>query len=277
MKMKWKLAPAMALSGLLIAGCGDDDDEVVGSQFDYVGDEAAFADNCAAMNYAMADPIGGFDCFAFDDASTAAVGLPTTNDMAARVAARIPAYFSPASCVSASSAGAVATVVLNQCNGPLGARNISGTFTATYGQSNGGFTLGVQATGVNINGRTGQWQVNGTATRSAASWTLAAMSSGTLTGLAGNSVNRNAQVTINWVPGSGCISADSQGSVVVNGTTYASRLSGYQRCTNACPTAGTLSLDGPNQDVSVTFDGSSSPTVTSTNGNSAELNLACGG
>jgi hypothetical protein len=278
MKMKWIAVSAMALGGLLIAGCDDEDeDELVGADYDYVGDEGAWADTCAAVNYAMADPIGGFDCFSIENASTAAQGLPTTNDMAARTAARVPGYFSPAGCVNATSAGPVATVVLNKCNGPLGTQNISGTFAATFGQSNAGFTLGLKATNVNVGGRTGQFQVNGTASQTATGWTLAVTSNGSLTGLRGNSFNRNAQATINWVPGSGCVNVDSNGSFVVNGTTYQSSLSGYQRCTGACPAAGTLSVDGPDQDVSVTFDGTSTPTATSTNGNSADLQLACGG
>jgi len=268
------IAGAVGVSALL-AGCSDDDeDELIESaDYGYVGDEAAWGDSCAAMNYAMVDPVDDFD---FVTDGTAAVGVPSAIELAAQSAAGVRAYFTPASCVTTSVSGATATVVLNQCNGPLGTQNISGTFSATFAPAGSGFTVDVNASNVNIAGRTGNWQVDGTVTPTADGWSMAVQSNGDLNALSGTSFDRTASATITWVRGSGCVAVDGQGSVVANGTTYTTNLSGYQRCTGSCPAAGTLTLDGPNRDVTVTFDGSSTPTLDSSTGVSTELQLACG-
>jgi hypothetical protein len=272
MKFDSWLASALALGCLSIAACSDEDDEFLDdADYGYVGDEASVADYCAAVNYAFADPL--------DDADfsvSAGTVPPTTNDLAARSAAAIAAYFSPASCVTATSLGPVANVVLNQCDGPLGTQDISGTFQATFGQSSNGITLDVTATDVNIGGRTAQWTVDGAATRTPTGWNLSVNSSGTLQTLNGNTVNRTANAMISWVSGSGCVSVDGQSELAVsNGASYSTALSGYQRCTGSCPSAGTLTVNGPSQQITVSFDGSSSPDTSSTTGVEGELDLAC--
>jgi hypothetical protein len=275
MRMRGTFIAGAAVVSVLVAGCSDEDeDELIDDgDYGYVGDEAAWGDTCAAMNYAMVDPVDDFD-FVTDD--TAAVGVPSAIELAAQSAAGIRAYFTPSSCVTSTVSGATATVNLNQCNGPLGTQNISGTFTATFAPTASGFTIDVNASNVNVAGRTGNWQVDASVAPTADGWSMTVQSNGDLNGLSGNSFDRNARATISWATGSGCVQVDGQGSVATNGTTYTSSLSGYQRCTGSCPAAGTLTLDGPNQDVTVTFDGSSTPSLNSSTGVSREIQLACG-
>ncbi len=274
---KLKLVSVLALGSIFAAGCGDDEeDEFVDStDFATVGFDASWVDTCVAMNYAFVDPIDDI-AFATSD-ETAQQIPPTTSDLAAMSAAGLRNYFSPSGCVTATSAAAVVNVNLNNCTGPLGMRNVSGNFQTTFARAQGGITMNVKATNVTINDRTAQWELNGTATRSGNNWSLGVTSNGTLTGANALAIGRNAQATINWVKGSGCVAVDGQDTLTVNGATFNGRLSGYQRCTGACPTAGTLFMDGPNQDVTLTFNGSSTPPISSTTGASSTLQLNCGG
>jgi|RhiMethySRZTD1v2_1073278.scaffolds.fasta_scaffold10470_10 hypothetical protein len=274
---KLKLVSVLALGSVFAAGCGDDeeDDFVASTDFSYVGYDATWADTCAAMNYAFMDPIDDVGFVTTDDVS--AQIPPTTSDLAAMSAAGLRNYFTPSGCITATSAQAVVNVNLNNCTGPLGMRNVSGNFATTFSRVQNGLAMNVKATNVTINNRTAQWELNGTATRSGNNFSLGVTSNGTLTGTNALAIGRNAQATINWTKGSGCVAVDGQDTLTANGATFNGRLSGYQRCTGACPTAGTLFLDGPDQDITVTFNGTSTPPASSTTGATSELQLTCGG
>ena len=199
--------------------------------------------------------------------------------LAARTAEGVPAYYEPAGCVNATSAGATATIVLTDCtSGPFGMRNVSGTLMATFSidTATGALSVATSSSGLRVNGRTAEFSGNATSTETPTGRSFIGNSRGAVVGNFGNRLERTSQIQVQWQPGTGCFTIDGSGDLVSDGTTYTTQLAGVQKCRGQCATAGTLTIDGPDREVVVTFDGSSTPPVTASDtSEEGTVDLAC--
>jgi hypothetical protein len=261
----------LATSVAFVAGCnGDDDDdeiEVTGPEGTVVVDEGAVADYDAAWGFAAVDTFD--DPFFVASVPTAAQIDP--NDAASQAATAAGTYFAPPGCVQASASGNVATYVLNGCTGPLGLVDVTGTVTATFTDGDGPLQVQIAGTGVTVGGV--DYSVASTAVVTADGSTRNVSLTSTT---APSGVTRNAQYDFSWTQGTPCITLDGSGTTMVDSTTTTTTISDYARCSGQCPSAGVVSTTGPNGTATLTFDGTSTPTVTDTTGAQSEITLACG-
>ena len=203
----------------------------------------------------------------------------TPEVLAARTAMGAAAYYEPSGCVNATSAGATATIVLTDCDkGPFGFRDISGTLTATFqiDAATAAISVNTSSSGLQVNGHTAAFTGTGTSTSTETGRTFTGTSTGAVEGNFGNQLSRTSQIRIDWVPGSGCFTINSSGMLEGDGTQFTSQLQDLEKCRGQCPSAGTLTLTGPERVVTVSFDGTDHPGMTATDTSErGTLDLTC--
>jgi hypothetical protein len=258
---------ALALTGACDSGTYYYDPYAYDSYYYYGYDSAYY--------YSYYDPY--YYSYYIAGAQKAAAPSATPEDLATQTATAAPTYYSPATCVNATSAGATATIALTNCaTGPLGLRNISGTLTATFSVGADGISVATSATNLVIDGKTATFNGSATSTSTATGRSLTATSNGQFTSSLGKQFTRMSQVRVDWVPGSGCATLNGNGTITGNGQSFASTLTNLQKCKDACPTAGTLALTAPNREVTVTFDGTAHPPISASDtSNTGSLDLTC--
>jgi hypothetical protein len=281
---------ALTVVGLcLVSACSDDDDydDIPEDQVyypedaaDLPADEAAIADAYVTMDYAMVDPL--YDDFYYDDLYFYELNAVSGSGMspevlAQRAAEGAPSYFVPTSCATGASDGSTATLTLNDCDSVLGGRDITGIVTATFTAKGGGYAVHISTDDLQVGAGKLSIESDATGKRSGSERSLTATSSISWTGPRGRTIERDGETTIAWTQGSGCITAQAEGTSEFAGFRYQATLSGYQRCSSECPTAGTFTWHGPmNVEITLTFDGTPSPELKLPGGVTREIQLSCG-
>jgi hypothetical protein len=243
----------------------------------------------AGLYFAAVDPVGsGFFTFA----SIEAVSTPQAS-MAATAVAQAAGTNFPNGCATATANQNAVTFNLNNCSGPLGITNLTGTVTATLNATGNGQLL-TQLTGTNVttNGATLDLNTSGVATVDAnGQKTLNATSMSTGTGPNGNSIAHAGSYTVVWPTSPGCATINAAfvgglASALEAGALDASSLAeasgvttttvtDYVACNNMCPQSGTSTTNLDGQAVTLTFNGSTTAECTSTTGQSAGLSIKC--
>jgi hypothetical protein len=263
---------SLALAALVLAGAACD-----GGTYYY--DPYAY-DSYYYYGYDTGYYYGYYDPFYYTyyrDTLQAPADPATPDTLAAQVAMSAPSYYSPASCVNATSSGGTATLVLSKCtSGPLGLPGVSGTLTATFATADNGISVTTSSSNLVIDGHAATFNGTGTSTSTATSRTFTGTSSGTFVGTTGDTYTRNSQINFDWVPGSGCATINGSGSVTGNGQSFTTMLANLQKCRDQCPTAGTLTLNAPDRVITVTFDGTATAQLAaSTTSSKGTLALKC--
>lgn len=269
------LVGALGLGGVVGTGCEDDEegyDEVVAGDVDAA---VASADYDADLAYGMTASLDDEfydDYYAGDEflLSAASRRAPLT---ARELVDTVTQYFTPSSCVSVTADDSTATAVLDDCDTELGLEDISGTLTATFTQPN---AVNIVSNGLQIEGRSLDLDLDAVGSREGSTRVLTITSTATLRGSEGT-LSRSGESELRWLPGSGCISLSSEASLLADGVAYTSELSGYERCLDECPSAGTFVLQGPGGTVfTVTFDGTDDPSILGSDGRRIDsLSLSC--
>jgi hypothetical protein len=255
-----KALSLVACCAFAFGGCSNDNDDTV------------FFVNTATMSIDAVTVANGVDAFVFFGTdSLDAVFIPGTPNRAAAAAAATAASvnkFFSASCATAVANGAVVTLTLNNCTGPLGMVAATGTVTLAYedlGDGNG-LKLTLTSNQMTANGTSLTIMetatinsVNGTRTATIHSGSSGIDANGAVVQLAGDS-------TLTWTAGSTC--ATLNGTFATNSTStgqISSAVSDLVRCAGACPT-GTIVSTGGSRTVTVTLDGKSTASFVGSSG-----------
>jgi hypothetical protein len=289
--VKLDMAFAMGIVVVATAACGDDD--TASTDTAYVAGTTVAATNDAAYAYATTDPLVNPFYLALQEGAGAASTSSSGPDQAATAAANAAGhYFTPSSCVMATAKGSDVTYNLNSCSGPLGITDVSGmlslSFSSASGVSDGGiagadagtsaesasFTL--NSTGLTINGEGALISSHGSLKRIGTDQKQVTLSSMSEFTHKGQKITNDSSSTISWTVGSQCIDMTSTGKVSTGFQTFNLKISGFRRCAAACPTKGTVRLTD-SKTVTLTLDGTSMPTYTSSDGTSGVVDLDCRG
>ncbi|MBL8603265.1 MAG: hypothetical protein JNK72_15175 [Myxococcales bacterium] len=187
------------------------------------------------------------------------------------------AQFSPAGCVVATQQGATVNYTFNNCTGPYGLVNLSGTASATFSnRTPTGWT--VTLTG-SLMANQAQLRPNATAQISYANGTRTAnvtlMGSGT--SRRGVAYQNTGSYTSTW-DGS-CFGLNGSLTANANGASVSIAVNNYRRCRGQCPEAGgSIALSNSNGDaLSIAYSGSATAQVTGGRGVTRSVRLYCGG
>jgi hypothetical protein len=186
--------------------------------------------------------------------------------------------YQPSDCVTASRVDAVITYELDNCTGPFGLANVTGTITVTFSLVTEGIKAEAVATGLFVGGST--MDINATGIYSVANnkQTLVVDTTGDGTGPRGVSFVRNGSYTLSWDTYAGCATLDGTWSTQVLGRTWSTTVDGFSKCQDRCPAAGgTIKYTGglSGVTVNVNFDGSATANWDTTRGEVGQIALFC--
>jgi len=240
-------------------------------------DEVAAANYDAAWSFAVSDafttPFLGAIFIKGHPRPKQAVVVFDPVAAANTIAASATTYYSPASCVTAISTGPTATLKLNSCNGPVGLTELNGTVTATFNTGGSGPQFTLTSSDLEISGVPYTLNATGIISDSNNTRTVTLNS---MSVRSNASTTRSWQGTISWTKGNPCLTVNGTGTQLLNNTTYATTMNGYERCSGQCPTAGTLTSSGPNGGTAtITFNNSATPGFTDSNGTNGAISISC--
>lgn len=216
-------------------------------------------------------------------ATFAALNFEDAAQAAAATSRGTKNFFVPAGCVTSTVTGEATVVhVFDQCNGPWGLRRITGTVTITIAASSlegvPALALEISTEGLGIALAKVDFHARAVLAGKSAErrMTYAAELEGT-TGR-GRTFSRRVDWREAWKVGESCLTIDGVSEGTVGARSLRTTAENFQRCRNACPTAGgglTLEDTDTGETVSIRFDGESGATVTGSNGRSYALTLPC--
>ncbi len=192
----------------------------------------------------------------------------------------------PAGCVTETATPGKVTYVYASCTGPWGLVHLTGTVDVTYSSTGPDqLTLKFSASNFQINGATlTTWTAEADITATGNQRTMVWNASLAGTTKSGRDFTRTNDKTISWNVGGAttCVAINGTAEGTITGHHLKTTVDSYQRCTAACPQAGseiTILNEDNGKQVDVKYDGGDLATVTlSQNGKSASINLllACG-
>jgi hypothetical protein len=202
------------------------------------------------------------------------------------VGAALGAELQPAGCVTETAGVGTVTYVYAGCSGPWGLVHLTGTVTVAYSSTGpDDLTLKFSASNFQINGATlSTWTAEADITASGAQRTMVWTASLAGTTKSGRDFTRTNDKTITWNVGGAttCVGINGTSDGTISGDDLKTTVVSYQRCTGACPQAGseiTIQNETNGKEVDVKYDGGDLATVTLTEGGktgSIDLILACG-
>jgi len=213
-----------------------------------------------------------------DGAETAPAALtdagPTPQGVADFIAQRAPQRYQPAGCVTVAETGLVVKLTFAQCTGPRGLRELNGELDLTVSAgAAGAIDVAAHAAGLEVGQATLDVDSSAIHTVDNGTRTLAVSTHGTGTGGLGNAITHDGDYTASW--DASCVSLDGMWSTEV-GEKSRSTTASVKRCLGACPT-GTITRDTfLGRTITITFDGTSTATWTTSAGRSGSFRLACG-
>jgi hypothetical protein len=226
----------------------------------YYGYDAYYA-------YSWVDPYG---VYYFSAPPTAQV--IDLNAAAKAIADRAGTYYTPAGCAVATASGSTVSYTFNNCEGAFGLRSVSGAMMLELSESNGQLAFSATSTDLTVDGHPYTLDLNGTATRAGTQRSVTMRSQSRSPGQVDT---RDEQVTMTWEQGSGCVTMNGQGGSTRGDKVTTSTVTNYQRCTNQCPTAGKVTVDGEDGVFTTEFNGTSTVEVTAPDGDKRKYDLQC--
>ncbi|RKH60251.1 hypothetical protein D7V93_13640 [Corallococcus llansteffanensis] len=224
----------------------------------------------ATWSYGWVDPVYGYWYYSIGVQPKVTAD---PNAAAAQLAANASSAFTPAGCASATSSGATVNYTFNNCTGLIALKQVSGNVALVLSDNQGQLAISANSTDLSINGEPYNlsMQIAGAPpTGDQRKMTI------TSTSFSPNRLDsRSSESTVTWVTGSGCFTVDSQGTSTRDGRSATSTVSGYQRCDNQCPSAGSVKVETPEGTFSSSFDGSNTLRVTAPNDDVRTYPLDC--
>jgi hypothetical protein len=201
----------------------------------------------------------------------------TAPDLATAASTRVASRVQPASCLTTTTTGATVTYVFNNCTGPYGMVNVTGTVTAVYSRaSTGGVQVVLTGTGVKVNAAV--IDLNSTVKASQANGVKTAdiVTDTSGTGPRGNSFTRNGTYTVTYDSTAECVTVAGTWTTKVGVRTSSTVVAGYRRCKGTCPAAGgTITNTTGRTVVTLSYDGLGSASWATSGGRTGSVTLQC--
>ncbi|PTL79480.1 hypothetical protein [Vitiosangium sp. GDMCC 1.1324] len=227
----------------------------------YYGYDAYYA-------YSWVDPYGVY----YYSAPTPMQNTIDLNAAATAIANRADAYYTPAGCAVATASGPTVNYTFNNCEGAFGLTSVSGAVKLELSESNGQLVLTGTSTDLTAGGHPFVLDLKATATRSGTQRAVTMTSHSHATDQVDS---RDAQITMTWEQGSGCVTMNGQSGSTRGDKTVTSTITNYQRCQNQCPSAGKVTVDGKDGAFTTEFNGTSTVKVTGPNGDTKTYDFQC--
>jgi hypothetical protein len=216
--------------------------------------------------YSYIDPYG---VYYYSTPTTQAIDL---NAAAASIADRANTYYTPAGCAMATASGPSVSYTFNNCDGAFGMKSVSGAAKLDLSESNGQLGFTASSTDLTVDGHPYLLDLNGTATRAGTQRSVTMTSHSRATDQVDS---RDANITMTWEQGSGCVTLNGQGGSTRGDKTTTSTITNYQRCMNQCPTAGKVTVEAKGDVFTTEFNGTSTAVVKAPNGDTKNYDLKC--
>ena len=174
-------------------------------------------------------------------------------------------HFKPAGCIVSTRALNVVTHVFTNCTGPYGLVSYNGTVTSTWTKIANGAQVVHATTGFKINGATVDHNVTIQYTKLAGVYTRTRK--GLLTGTTGkgHAIKHTADYVMHFDASTRCITRDGSSQTTVGARAWSRSIAGFERCgigLGGCPKSGTITLDTPKRDVTLSFPGGAEVDIT---------------
>lgn len=174
-------------------------------------------------------------------------------------------YFKPAGCIVSTRALNVVTHVFTNCTGPHGLVSYNGTVTSTWTKIANGAQVVHATTGFKINGATVDHGVTIQYTKASGIYTKTRKGSSTGTTAKGHAIKHSANYVTKFDANTRCITRDGSSNTSVGLREWSRSIAGFERCgvgLNGCPNSGTITIDTPRRDVTLSFPGGAEVDIT---------------
>jgi hypothetical protein len=151
-------------------------------------------------------------------------------------------------------------------------KSVSGALELELSESNGQLVFTATSSNLTADDNPFILDLKATATRAGTQRSVTIMSNSRSPDLVDS---REAQITMTWEQGSGCVTMNGQGGSTRGGLVTTSTITGYQRCMNQCPTAGRVTVESEKGVFTTEFNGSSTVEVTDPDGEKQSYDLNC--
>lgn len=229
------------------------------------GDIAATSGDTASTTSALVS-------IASDGVDLAMSGL--SSEQAAQIAANgAGAKLTPTGCMTKMVTGNVVTYTMNGCSGPYGLTTATGTVTATYTVTGSSLVVQLAGQGVKVNGST--LTIASTATITGPVGNRSAMVNSTSSGVLpkGAALTHAGSYTATW--NGMCLGLNGSFTTKADALEWATTVTGYQRCQNACPSMGQITITSGLRVTTITYNGTPTANVT-VNNRAGTVQLSCG-
>lgn len=183
-------------------------------------------------------------------------------------------FFKPAGCIVSTREANVVTHVFTNCTGPHGMVSFNGTVKSTWTKLPNGAQVVHTSTGFKINGATVDHNATIQYTRVDGVFTKTRKGSLSGTTAKGRTIKHSADYVSTYdssksEPSSGsserCVTRNGTSSTTVGLRAWSRTIKGFERCgigLGGCPNSGTITLDTPRRDVSLSFPGGAAVDIT---------------
>ena len=262
----------LALGSLLCAAA------VVGSGCGGSAGFSATDAELAADSTDTADVVSGLTSVSSDGVDVSASGL-TGEQAATAAAASAGSKFILPACLTKNVTGNVATYTLNSCSGPYGLVLVTGTLTATYTVAVAGGTptvnVNLVGTGIKVNGMTVDVATTAKISGPTSNRTASVTSTSKAVTQRGNTINHSGMYDATW--DGMCLTLSGSFATQTAMNSYATLISGYKKCQNACPSQGTVTFTNLANTLTITYTGGRMAKLVLNAGKEQTLNLLCQG
>lgn len=167
-------------------------------------------------------------------------------------------FFKPAGCIVSTRAANVVTHVFTDCTGPYGLRSFNGTVTSTWTRIPNGYQVVHATKGFKINGATIDHLVTIQYTK--VDGVFKRTRNGNLSGTTakGAAIKHTASYITTYDADARCVTRNGSAQSSIGPREWSRSIVGYVRCGVGylgCPESGTVTLDGPKHDVTLSFPG----------------------
>lgn len=252
---------------------------------DEVLDQIPQEENEEAARAADSTDLGSLEAALLAAATKDVVLGDDADAMAAESVDAAAGIFTPDTCIQAVAAGNTVTWTLDNCSGPYGLAKVSGVANLVWSIP-AADSVGVSMTAANLKVNDATLAVNVTGEiRNGPSNSREYTLSSTGGGVTKNNLAVTRTGSFGMKATGSCITLDGNWTTTVGESLWVTAITGFQRCEDACPKAGTVVWTGGDaadegasegRAVTITFDGSDKAAWATASGRVGRARLACG-
>jgi len=167
-------------------------------------------------------------------------------------------FFKPAGCITSTRVANVVTHEFKDCTGPHGLVSFNGTVISTWTKITNGAQVVHAAKGFRINGATVDHTVTIQYTKLSGVYTKTRKGTSTGTTAKGRAISHTADYVTTFDANTRCINRDGSSQTTIGARSYSRSIKDYERCgigALGCPNSGSITIDTPKLDLSLTFPG----------------------